>query len=148
MLLHCGDQSESDIMPALQQMVLTDRQTPAPVTMTLIPNGKTSGEFPFFAVAENRSIEMERSTYSIQVRKVPGKRKVRLIFRMPLVQTETINGISFPKQIHELTWDALVTLPRTSSEAERNNFVGLVQSSLASTNSLIHDVLVKGQEVW
>lgn len=148
MLLHCGAQSESDIMPALQQMVLTDRQTPTALTHTMIPNGKSSGEFPFFAVAENVGVELERSTYSIQVRKVPGKRKVRLIFRMPLVQTETINGISVPKLIHELTWDAVVSLPRTSSEAERNNFVGMVQSSLSASNPLIHDVLVKGQDIW
>ena len=134
-------------MPAFQQLVLTDRKA-TPVAHTLIPNGKSKGDAPFYAVAENLSVEAERPTYSVQVRRVNGRRKTRVVFRVPVVQTETINGIATPKVVREGIVDATFTFSALSTEAERNDVIGMFADSLSPTKVLVHDTLVKAQDIY
>jgi len=64
------------------------------------------------------------------------------------VQTQTINGVSTPVVVRTHYASLEFTFDESSSQAERDNFVGMMRDSLSVTNPLTNDVLVKLQGVY
>lgn len=134
-------------MPSLQNIVLTDRAT-TPVNHTYTPAdrdqlGKVGILEEYTGVpggAPRLTISMKDSS--------TGKKKGRLTLTVPVVQTETINGVARPVVVRtsyanlEFTFDAL------STEQERNDMVGMLASALGTTKVLVHDAFVKGQGIY
>lgn len=131
-------------MPALQNVVLTDREA-TPVAHTFVPDDIKGG---IATVVENPGVPVGANQLSISLRKTAGKLKTRERLVVPVVQTETINGISTPKVVREGVVDCTFTFDRSSTEQERKNVVGMFMSSLDPTKVLINDVLIKGQGVY
>jgi hypothetical protein len=57
-----------------------------------------------------------------------------LKFEMPVVQTETINGVDYPKVVRTLMAKVEYTLPTGSTLAERQDLNAFVRNLLASTD--------------
>lgn len=133
-------------MPAIQSVVLTDRATPTPINHTLTPvNEATPG---VFAVAKNNGTLLGEIKLSISDRRVGGKKKTRLVFSYPVVQTETVSGISRPVVLRTGYADLTFTFDLGSSEQERKDVVGMLASALESGKLLINDTVVKGESVY
>lgn len=132
-------------MPALQSTVLKDRQS-TPVDHTFTPATVTDG---VGTVIETSGVPIGNSTLSVSSRKLPsGKYKAEVRLSRPVVATETINGISVPTVVRTAYCSATFTFDQTSSEAERNDAVGMFASAFEVSKTLINDTVVKLQGVY
>lgn len=131
-------------MPQLQNLVLTDRAAP-PVDHTFTPLVVTNnvGE-----TAEITGVPLGESKFTISNRRVNGRLKGKLVLTVPVVQTQTINGISTPVVVRRSTIALEATFDAASTEAERNNALGMLASALLPAKTLVNDSLVKGQGIW
>lgn len=132
-------------MPQLQNLVLKDRASPA-VDHTFTPraiNG-TVGE-----VVESTGVPVGDGRATIGLRRTPtGKYKAELRLAIPVVQTQTINGVSSPVVVRTAFANLDFTFDSTSTEAERNNIVGMMANALDPTKALVNDTVVKLQGVY
>lgn len=131
-------------MPQLANLVLTDRAA-TPVAHTFTPKSIDSG---VATVVETTGTPIGESRFSLSTRRVNGKVKSRAVLVVPVVQTETINGISKPKVVREAIVDATFTFSAESTEAERNNLVGMFADGLGTGKVLVNDTIVKAQGIY
>lgn len=134
-------------MPQLANLVLTDRAG-TPVNHTFVPesNPATTG---VASVAEYSGVPFGNNRVALSLNKTPtGRFKAKLAFSFPVVQTETVNGISNPKLVRTAFADLTFTFADNSSEQERKDAVGMVQSSLDAAKTMVNDMLVKLQAVY
>jgi len=132
-------------MPQLQNLVLTDRAA-TPVNHTFTPiNIDANG---VGVVAETGGVPIGEAKYTLQNRRVNGRFKVQLKLSVPVVQPQTINGVSTPTVVRTAYVDSVFTFDSTSTEQERKDLVGLFQSSLDSSKTLVNDTVVKLQGVY
>lgn len=132
-------------MPALQSVVLTDRAA-TPVAHTLVPQGNPANGVAVVSKGDGTLVGEKK--LSISSRRGNGKVKTRLLLALPVVQTETINGVSTPKVVREAWVDCTFTFSAMSSEQERNDAVGMFQSALDSSKVLVHNTVVKAEGIW
>lgn len=129
-------------MPQLQSLVLTDRAS-TPVDHTFTPRD-VRGEVG--TVIESTGVPIGNSRFSVSLRKTStGKYKAALQLAVPVVQTETINGVSKPVVVRSGFAAAEFTFDETSTLQERKDVVGMFASSLGSSKVLV-DSLVVGLE--
>lgn len=131
-------------MPQLQNLVLTDRAT-TPVAHTFTPKDIVGN---IATVAETGGVPIGNNTYSVSLRQTDGRSKATIKAAFPIVQTETINGVSQPKVVRVARVSMEFDFANTSSESERNNVVGMIADSLGANKTLVNDVLVKLQNVY
>lgn len=138
-------------MPSLQPVVLTDRQT-TPVNFTLSPTGelqKIGGStIGRVAVADVSGNLMSEKVLTIGSRRTAGRLRSTLRLAVPVVVTETINGVAVPRVVRTAYINLDASFALDSTEQERNDVVGMFASALQNTKVLVHDTLVKGQSIW
>lgn len=133
-------------MPALQTVVLTDRATPTPVNHTFTPDGR-SGDVG--VVREDNGVPFGSPRLTISKRVSANKRhKAVLQFAFPKVISETINGQPVAKVARTINIDVTFSADDASTEQERKDAVGMLQSSLEPAKVLINDTLVKLQGIY
>ncbi len=127
-------------MAQLTPLVLKDRKA-TPVNHTFNPLGIRDG---VATVVESSGIPIGDNRVSISLnRNANGRIKPLVKFVFPVVQTETIDGISTPKVVRTAYAEIALNFDSTSSEAERNDVVGMIYNSLAAGVSLIEDTTVR-----
>lgn len=132
-------------MPQLTNLVLTDRKA-TPVAHTLVPVNIDKNGVAY--VAESTGTPVADISLSISTRRVNDKIKSRLVLTVPVVQTETINGISKPKVVRSSVAAVDFTFSRESSEAERNDVVGMFADAFGTAKALVNDAIVKAQGIY
>lgn len=132
-------------MPQLTNLVLTDRKA-TPVAHTLIPVNIDKNGVAY--VAESTGTPVADISLSISTRRVNDKIKSRLVLTVPVVQTETINGISKPKVVRSSVAAVDFTFSRESSEVERNDVVGMFADAFGTAKALVNDAIVKAQGIY
>jgi hypothetical protein len=70
------------------------------------------------------------------------RQKARLVIGMPVMVTETINGVDYPKQIRYGEAVVEFRFDGTSTEQERSNMVGMIANLLAESQTDITDMIV------
>lgn len=134
-------------MPALQNLVLTDRATPTPVNHTFVPDSKDAGGVA--TVREDNGVPFGSPRVSISKRVTANRRhKATIQFAFPKVISETINGNAVPKVARTINVDLTFTCDDQSTEQERKDAVGMTASALDPAKALINDVLVKLQGIY
>lgn len=134
-------------MPVLQNLVLTDRTPTTPVSHTFTPRGK-EGMDGGRVVAAGASALADR-LFTIEPRVTPGgRRKVAIRLVIPVVQTQTINGVSSFVVVRTARAMAEFDFANDTTEQERRDIVGMLQSSFDSSKVLVNDVLTKPESVW
>lgn len=132
-------------MPQIQNLVLTDRAG-TPVNHTFVPRDVRDG---VGTVIESTGVPIGNSRYSVSLRKTPtGKYKAVLQLAVPIVQTETINGVSTPKVVRSGFASAEFTFDEASTLQERKDVVGMFMSSLDSAKALVDSVVTKLEGVY
>lgn len=133
-------------MPALQTLVLTDRATPTPVAHTFVPVGMSNGVVTLAKSMDGTLVNERKLTLSHK--RANGKVKTREVLYVPEVQTETINGVSYPKIVNEAWVDCTFTFTNRSSEQFRKDVVGMFQSGLEPAKVMINDMIVKQEGAY
>lgn len=133
-------------MPQLQTLVLKDRAA-TPVEHTFIPRDIVNGTG---TVAESSGIPLgdNRVAINLNRRSATGRFKPSVNFTFPVVQNQVVNGVSIPIVVRTAYATVTFNFDATSSEAERNNVVGMVQNALGADKPLINDTIVKLQGVY
>lgn len=131
-------------MPQLQQLVLTDRAaTPVAHTFTPVDIQQNVG-----TVSERTGSPVADPVYSISNRRSGDNFKVTIKMSVPVVQNETINGISRPVVVRSAYVQAAFTFSKDSTEEERDNVVGMFADSFGTGKALVNDTLVKLEGVY
>ncbi len=136
-------------MPQLQNLVLTDRKA-TPVAHTFTPSNIESG---VATVIETTGVPVGNAKVSLSLRQTSanggvGRYKALLKMAIPVVVNETINGVSVPKVARTAYADVEFTFDQTSTEAERNDLVGMLADALGTGKTLVNDTVVKLQGVY
>lgn len=131
-------------MPQLQNVVLQDREA-TPVDHTFTPLDITSG---VGTVVESSGVPVGQNRLTISQRTSNGKFRPSLRLSLPVVQTQTVNGVSTPVVVRTAYVEVNFTFDSTSSANERNNAVGLLASALDPSKTLINDTIVNLQGVY
>lgn len=132
-------------MPQIGNLVLTDRKT-TPVAHTFTPAGEDANGV--WSVRESSGTPITDRTASLSLKKTPTRYKPELRFSFPVGAEETINGVT--RQIVLRTARARIEFDfdAASTEAERKDVVGMVQSALDDSKALTNDMIVKLEHVY
>lgn len=136
----------AQIVPQLQNLVLTDRAT-TPVNHTFTPSG-IDPKTGVAEVVETNGTPVGEPRYTIAMRKNGSRAKASVKFVVPVVQTQTINGIATPVVVRTTYVTAEFSFDLRSSAQERKDAVGMFYSSLASGATLVNDTLVNLQGIY
>jgi hypothetical protein len=131
-------------MPQLQNVVLTDRKS-TPVDHTFTPLDISGG---VGTVVESSGIPVGQNRLTISQRVSNGRYRPSLRLQLPVVQNQTINGVSTPVVVRTAYVEVNFTFDQTSSVDERNDAVGMIASALQSNKTLINDTIVNLQGVY
>lgn len=135
-------------MPQLQSIVLTDRAT-VPVNHTFVPrNILQPNSVGVVGVPTTDGVSIAEPRLTVSYRKQGDKHRGRLVLTIPVVQTEIINSVSRPFVVRTAVADLSVTFAEGSTEAERNNLIGMLASALATSKTLVNDAFVKCETVY
>lgn len=132
-------------MPQLQNLVLTDRAS-TPVAHTFTPSGMVGNvgtvvEYTGTPIGDNRFAISSRRT-------AEGRYKTVLKGTFPIVQNQTVNGIVSPVVVRTAYAEITFSFDSTSTEQERKDAVGMMQSSLDASKVLVNDTVVKTNGVY
>lgn len=131
-------------MPQLQNLVLTDRAA-TPVAHTFVPESIAQGGVA--SVVESTGVPFGNNRVTLSLTRAPstGKYKAVMQFTFPIVVTATVNGVSVPEIVRTSYANLTFTFDPSSSEQERKDVVGMVQSALDASKVLTNDTIVKLQ---
>lgn len=132
-------------MPQLQNLVLTDRQT-TPVAHTFTPRDIVNG---VGTVIESTGVPVGDNRVSVSISKTStGRYKSVLKGVFPVVQNQTINGITSPVVVRTAYAEVHFTFDEQSTTAERNNVVGMIADALGTAKTLVHKTIVDLEGVY
>lgn len=133
-------------MPQLQNLTLTDRTPTTPVVHTFTPSDITGN---VASVVESTGVPIGNSRVTLSLtRTAANKYKSVLKLTVPIVQTQTINGIALPTVVRTAYGELSFTFDQSSTELERNNVVGMMADALGTSKTLVNDTVVKLQGVY
>lgn len=130
----------------MANVVLTDRAG-TPVNHTFTPQGSEGDGGGRYAKAASSSIG--DYVFKINPRRTPsGRRKIDLDLSLPVLVTETVNGVN--SYVVARTSRASVTFdfPPDSTLQERKDIVGMMYTALAASTSQVDSVITAGENVW
>lgn len=125
-------------MSQLTSVVLTDRAT-TPVDHTFVPTDITGG---VGTLTESSGVPVGDSRLTIGLKRSNDRCKPELRLTIPVVQTQTVNGISTPVVVRTAYATVSFNFASTSTTEERNNTVGMIMDALATSQTMITDTIV------
>lgn len=132
-------------MPALQNVILTDRTPVTPANLTFVPRDSSDG---VGKVVNNAGVPIGEKQLTVSMKNTGTRFKGEARLTLPVVVTETINGVSSPKVVRTNFINVSVSWDPASTEQERTDAVGLMASALGTSKVLINDAFVKNEGVW
>ena len=133
-------------MPAMANVVPTDRAT-TPVNHTFTPVGAEGEAGGRYGKAGLSSIG--DYLFKINPRKTAsGRRKIDLDLVIPVLVTETINGVNSYKVTRTSRATASFDFPPDVTQQERKDIVGMMATALAAATTQVNSVLADGENVW
>lgn len=132
-------------MAARATLVLTDRAA-SPANHNYTPDGDDANGVHVFS--EKTGVPIGNPRFTASLRQSGGKYRSQLKLAVPVVQTQTINGVTSPVVVRTAYVDATITFEATSTDQERQDAVGLFASSLTSAQTMINDMIVNLVDIW
>ncbi|UJQ85568.1 MAG: putative coat protein [Yuhrihovirus faecenecus] len=132
-------------MPQLQSIVLTDRTPVTPVNLTFTPLDIKDG---IGSVVNSSGVPIGNKRLTVSMKKTNTRWKGTVRLDLPVVATETVNGISKPVVVRTAYAELNVSFDERSTEQERTDAIGLLSSGLSTSKVLINDALVKLEGVY
>lgn len=132
-------------MPQLQSIVLTDRAT-TPVNHTFNPREIDSNGVA--AVVETSGVPIGENRLTVSMKKRSSRFAGQLRLSLPVVATETINGVSNPVVIRTAHVTCSFDFDEKSTLQERKDLVGMLASALDPAKVLVNDTLTKVESIY
>lgn len=132
-------------MPQLQTLILTDRTPTTAVDHTFQPRDIKNG---VGTVVESTGVPIGDKRFTISLRQVNNRYRAQMQLAVPVVQTQTINGVSTPVIVRTAYADLTFTFDAASTEQERTDVVGMLMDALGTGQTLVNDTVVKLQGVY
>jgi len=133
-------------MAQLQDLDLTDR-APTPVTHHFHPRDISRDGVA--TVIESNGTPIGNSTFSVSVRQTPqGRYKATLKLSRPVLQTQTINGVSTPVVVRTNRATVEFDMDPASSTQERDDLEGMLADALGASQPLVHGTVVNLEGVY
>lgn len=132
-------------MPQLQTTILKDRATPV-ADRTFTPRNIVGnvGE-----LVESQGVPVGEGRLTVSLRKTASSRYKGVVkLAVPQVAAQIVNGVSTPIVVRTAYAEVHVDFAATSSQEERNNIVGMIQSALNPSNTLVNGMLVNLEGVY
>jgi hypothetical protein len=133
-------------MAARANLVINDRTTPTPVAHTYTPDGDDLNGVHIFS--EKGAVPAGNPQYTIALRKSGGRYRASIKLRVPVVQTQVINGVSNPVEVRYAEVNLQTSFDALSTEQERADAIGLMVNSLAPAQTQINDLVVKLSDIY
>jgi hypothetical protein len=131
-------------MPQLASLILTDRAA-TPVNHTFVPRDIVNN---VATVVESTGVPVGDKRVTLSTRRTPqGNVIVDLKMTFPIVNDQTINGVTTPVVVRTGYADLSLKFSATSTEQERKDLVGQLYSAL-DASKWTNDVLTKLQAVY
>lgn len=135
-------------MTARANLVVNDRNS-TPVAHTFSPDGDDTNGVAVFSEKTGVPAGNPKFTASLVVSPQTGKRKATLRLTVPVVQTQTINGIATPVIVRTAYVELNATFDGLSVEQERKDAIGLMYNAMAPTGqTMIDSLLTKLEDIW
>lgn len=133
-------------MGARTPLVIKDRTSPTPADHTFTPDGDDSNGVHVFS--EKTGVPAGNARFTAQLRHTNGKYRPTLRLAVPVVQTQTINGVSSPVVVRTAFVELSATFDDKSSVQERADAIGLLMNSLAASQTMVNDLLVNLSDIY
>lgn len=133
-------------MPQLQNLVLTDRAS-TPVAHTFTPRDIVGN---VATVVESSGVPLGDKRVSLSLNRVNGSGRYKAVIKgtFPVVQDQTVNGVTSPVVVRTAYAEVDFTFDQSSTEQERKDVVGQIYSALAPAATLVNDMVTKLQGVY
>jgi hypothetical protein len=132
-------------MSARGNLVINDRAG-TPVAHTFTPDGDDVNGVHVWS--EKTGVPAGNPRYTASLRQSNGKYRPSLKLQFPIVQTQTINGVSTPVVVRTSFVEVNFTFDALSSTQERSDTVGLMYNSLAASQTQINDMITNLSDVY
>ena len=132
-------------MSARTTLVLTDRAA-TPVNHNFVPDGDDANGVHLYT--EQNGVLAGRPTFSASMKKSSGKVRHELRLAVPIVQTQTINGVSTPVVVRTSYVTVSTSFADTSFVQERSDAIGMMVSALLPATTQINNLLANCEEIY
>lgn len=132
-------------MSARTNLVINDRAA-IPVAHTYSPDGDDTNGVHVFS--EKTSVPAGNPRYTAALRSSNGKYRPSVKLQIPVVQTQTINGITSPVVVRTAYAEVNFTFDALSTTQERADAVGLLVNSLAAAQTQVNDMIVNLSDIY
>lgn len=132
-------------MSARTTLVINDRAA-TPVAHTYSPDGDDQNGVHLWS--EKTSVPAGNPRFTARLASSNGKYRPSLRLQVPIVQTQTINGVSNPVVVRSAYAEVNFTFDALSSTQERADVVGLMANAMATAQAQINDLLVNLSDVY
>lgn len=132
-------------MSARTNLVINDRAG-TPVAHTYTPDGDDTNGIHVFS--EKTAVPLGNPRYTIGLRQTSGRYKATAKLAIPVVQTQTINGIANPVVVRTAYVTVTTDFDGLSTDQERKDAVGLMVNSLAASQTQINDLIVNVSDIY
>lgn len=132
-------------MAARSNLIVNDRAA-TPVAHTYSPDGDDKNGVHVFS--EKGSVPAGNAKYTIGLRQSGGRYRGSIRLAVPVVQTQTLNGVSTPVVVRTAYIEVNTSFDALSSTQERADAVGLLVNSLAASQVQINDCIVNLSDIY
>lgn len=132
-------------MGARTNLVINDRAA-TPVAHTFVPDGNDANGVLVFT--EKTGVPAGEARFTLSQSSSNGKLRPRLKFLLPVLVTETINGVTSPRVSRTAHVNMEFVFDELSTEQERKDAVGFAYNTLAASQTMINDLLTKQLQVY
>ena len=132
-------------MSARTNLVINDRAA-TPVAHTYTPDGDDTNGVHLFS--EKTGVPAGNPRFTASIRNSNGKYRPTLKLTLPVVQTQTINGVSTPVVVRTSYVELNATFDSLSTDQERKDAIGLMVNAMAASQTQINDLLVNLSDIY
>lgn len=133
-------------MSARGNLTIQDRTSPTPADHTFSPDGDDANRVHLFS--EKTGVPASNPRFSAQLRYTKGKYRPTLRLAVPVVQTQTINGVDSPVIVRTAYVEVSATFDALSTAQERADAIGLMANAMATSQTQINDMLVNLADIY
>lgn len=132
-------------MSARTNLVINDRAA-TPVAHTYSPDGDDANGVHVFS--EKTAVPAGNPRFTARLQYSNGRYKPQLRLAIPVVQTQTINGVSSPVVVRTAYIEFNANFDSLSTDQERKDAVGLMVNALAVSQTQINDMVVGLSDIY